>query len=489
MGVKASVTAVAGLLALALAPTAALANGSVSTTGDPLRVVYEGSADPDTVTVTGTPTSITVSEPAGTLTTGDPDCTVSAGDHSATCTTTADKPFFFVTVATLAGNDTIDASGLTGFLDSPLLALAPANAILLDGGENDDVVTGSPNGDALMASLGDDKLSGGGGGDLIMDVTGTDTVSGGPGDDILSAGTGSVDGGDGLDSLLTLAAPLMFDPGTGEPRPATYALAGATATTGNGYSGQNLTLSNLEKVYGGPGEDTFTGSSVSETFWGLAGADTINPGGGHDFVHGLASPDIFSIVLLSVGGSRPDGANKITADDGVSDVVDCGNGAGTTAVVDEIDIALGCPAAGAGTTVKPTPLPAPVTIEKPGPPVFVTDKVPPTFSAFSVAANIAGKKLRRSGSIPFSFTSSEAVFATITAVATPRKIGSIAKAGDLVLATTVRLAPAGVPQKARLVVPKSLRKLLKKGRKLRVGVELVDGGGNRVSKSKTVKVR
>jgi Ca2+-binding RTX toxin-like protein len=70
-----------------------------------------------------------------------------------------------LTVNLLAGEDVLDASGLT----------ASAIALTVDGGDNDDSITGGDGNDTLFGGLGDDTLVGG---------LGADILDGGLGDDI-----------------------------------------------------------------------------------------------------------------------------------------------------------------------------------------------------------------------------------------------------------------------------------------------------------------
>src|SRR5829696_1216709 len=71
-----------------------------------------------------------------------------------------------VTVKALAGDDVIDASGVSA-----------ASALLtLDGGEDDDVVIGGQGADVLLGGPGDDVLIGGGGADVLDGGTGDNVV-------------------------------------------------------------------------------------------------------------------------------------------------------------------------------------------------------------------------------------------------------------------------------------------------------------------------
>jgi Ca2+-binding RTX toxin-like protein len=104
---------------------------------------------------------------------------------------------------TLGGNDEVVASD--GFTSGPSLRI--------DGGEGDDVITGSDGPDVLiggggedqiMGRDGDDVLDGGNGADVVFGGDDDDILLGGEGDDVLDAGNGDdvLLGGPGLDLLL-----------------------------------------------------------------------------------------------------------------------------------------------------------------------------------------------------------------------------------------------------------------------------------------------
>jgi len=76
------------------------------------------------------------------------------------------EPADKLTVNALAGNDAVDASELA----------AGVIGLTEDGGDGEDVLTGSPGDDILLGGAGDDILIGNGGNDIL---------DGGPGDNIL----------------------------------------------------------------------------------------------------------------------------------------------------------------------------------------------------------------------------------------------------------------------------------------------------------------
>jgi Ca2+-binding RTX toxin-like protein len=127
-----------------------LANPTGSGIADGLTdsVIVSGTADNDAFTVTGDAGGVSILSLSTQI-------NIVGADP-------ADK----LTVQALAGDDVIDAEGM----DAGLMSL------LLDGGDNDDVLVGSAGNDTLLGGNGDDVLQGG---------PGQDVLDGGPGDNIL----------------------------------------------------------------------------------------------------------------------------------------------------------------------------------------------------------------------------------------------------------------------------------------------------------------
>jgi Ca2+-binding RTX toxin-like protein len=89
--------------------------------------------------------------------------------------TGADPDFDTLTVDGLAGNDTIDATGLTpGIIQLGIV-----------GGDGDDTLLGSPGDDGLDGGFGNDTLTGGAGDDVLLGGPGVDVLDGGPGNNVL----------------------------------------------------------------------------------------------------------------------------------------------------------------------------------------------------------------------------------------------------------------------------------------------------------------
>jgi hypothetical protein len=133
-------------------------------------VFVDGTAGDDTPGVSGSTGNATV-----------------AGLSATVAITGTDGPADKLSVKTLAGKDSLNAS-----------ALSPdAIGLVVDGGDDDDV---------LVGGMGNDVIAGGAGNDLIVGGRGTDAVSMGAGDDTFTWNPGdandSVEGEAGADALL-----------------------------------------------------------------------------------------------------------------------------------------------------------------------------------------------------------------------------------------------------------------------------------------------
>jgi Ca2+-binding RTX toxin-like protein len=260
------------------------------------------------------------------------------------------------------------------------------------GGAGDDTLTGNGQDNVLIGALGDDTLAGGAGADVLSGEAGTDTASyaadsagvdvsldgsandgiggaaegdnvvgtenviGGAGPDRLTGsqavndllgaggddtiigkgGSDALDGGAGTDTVS------YEDRGPGEGVSATLAGAG-------GGSGELDSLTSFERLLGGAGDDSLTGSDGNDEIRGGAGADVVAGAGGNDTLVGDDGPDVLSGGPGSDGltggsgndrldgGSEPDGFSAgpgdddVSAFDGNAEDVSCGDG------VDRVD--------------------------------------------------------------------------------------------------------------------------------------------------------
>lgn len=198
----------------------------------------------------------------------------------------------------------------------------------LSGGSGANTFTGNDAANHLLGFGGDDRLLGNGGADTLEGGDGNDVLDGGLGNDLLLGGTGNdsmalstgddtMDGGDGTDTITVGSIAATID----------LRITTAQAT---GYG--NDTITNVENLTGGAGNDRFTGNASAnillgnagaDTLSGGAGADTLNGGAGKDFLTGGADADrdvfIFNTATDSALGK---GRDVITDFHSGSDVID-----------------------------------------------------------------------------------------------------------------------------------------------------------------------
>ncbi len=201
-----------------------------------------------------------------------------------------------VTVNAMGGDDTVSgAQGLMALLDLLTFDGGAGNDIL-DGGDGDDILKGGDGDDMLFGGDGDDTVDGDGGADTALLGAGDDVFIWDPGD-----GSDFVEGESGFDSLLFNGSGgseifdasadgsrlrffrnignIIMDVGTTEQIDL-RALGGDDATTI-----RNLDDTDVIDVIvdAGPGNDSFVGSSLEETFLGGEGDDTVTMGAGDFF--------------------------------------------------------------------------------------------------------------------------------------------------------------------------------------------------------------
>jgi T5SS/PEP-CTERM-associated repeat protein len=160
-----------------------------------------------------------------------------------------------------AGDDT-----LSGPINSPLQ---------IDGNDGNDSLTGGDQGDILNGGDGDDNLDAGPGNDQINGQGGNDTIVGGHGE-----GDDRIDGGDGTDTVKYVSATqtIIVD------------LAAGTAS-GDPAIGVD-TLTNIENVVGGSGDDVILGNDTANNLQGGPGDDQLAGQGGNDELVGDDGTDI-----------------------------------------------------------------------------------------------------------------------------------------------------------------------------------------------------
>lgn len=162
----------------------------------------------------------------------------------------------------------------------------------LDGGAGDDVLDGGDGDDTLIGGAGNDTITAGAGNDIVNGGAGNDTIDGGFGDDTLNGGAGNdiIDGGAGDDTLVLGPGADILVGGIGTDTLTVDAdfdddgiivnLATNEATLN--ATGDVSTLSSIENVIGGDGNDVITGNAYDNVITGGAGNDIIDGGRGND---------------------------------------------------------------------------------------------------------------------------------------------------------------------------------------------------------------
>jgi Ca2+-binding RTX toxin-like protein len=143
---------------------------------------------------------------------------------------------------------------------------------IVEGGDADDMITGSAAGETLRGHFGDDVIFGAGGNDSLDGGDGDDTLDGQQGADIISGGAGrdTTDYSSRTANLIIVTDDIV----------------------GDGEIGENDNVMNdIERILGGSGNDSLDGQSGSETLIGNAGNDTLIGGSGNDLLDGGAGDD------------------------------------------------------------------------------------------------------------------------------------------------------------------------------------------------------
>lgn len=207
-------------------------------------------------------------------------------------------PFSAVTTSNSTGGvDTTLAapSALTpelGTVGVDTVFYAGSDSIVLPDTIENVTLSGSASTEVVANDL-SNVLIGNSGDNVLYAKGGHDAVFGGIGDDTLVAGSGEgndhYDGGDGVDTItfLSTSSGVFVD------------LAAGTATGPEiGFD----TLTDIENVTGGSGDDTLLGSVVSNVLIGGDGFDTLAGDAGNDVLTGGSGLDTFSGTLAELDG-------------------------------------------------------------------------------------------------------------------------------------------------------------------------------------------
>ncbi|HAA60656.1 MAG TPA: hypothetical protein DCE39_06970 [Planctomycetaceae bacterium] len=185
------------------------------------------------------------------------------------------------------------------------------------GGQAADFLNGNGGNDRLDGDLGNDSIQGGAGKDFVVGGEGNDTLEGqgandtlrgGPGDDNLDGGangfdrvfeTGDADiaiddtqmtGGFGTDVISNFEE-VKFSGGSGDNDFDASGFSGRAVLWG-GPGDDTLTgTGNADRINGGPGNDSLVGGGASDTMFGGSGNDTLEGDGGNDVLYGQRDDD------------------------------------------------------------------------------------------------------------------------------------------------------------------------------------------------------
>ena len=166
------------------------------------------------------------------------------------------------------------------------------------GGRGDDSLAGGGGADRIAGERGDDTINGGDDNDLILAGPGNDVVDGGSGNDHIEAGHGddTVHGGGDNDVVLGQQGDDTLYGGSGNDD-----LRGGPGLDWiDGEAGNDIIDAGAgigQQLFGGPGNDTITGSSDGATtdpdfFDTVYFGDVIDAGPGNDTVYGLGGADL-----------------------------------------------------------------------------------------------------------------------------------------------------------------------------------------------------
>ncbi len=191
--------------------------------------------------------------------------------------------------------------------------------VLLDGGNNDDIIWSNVGNDILNGKGGDDRIDGGPGDDLLRggadnDVLhggdGNDTVNGEAGNDVLfgDAGNDLVNGGTEDDSLTGGAGNDTLNGGTGADiatwftSPAAVSADLLAATASDGFGGTD-TLIAIENLTGSDFDDLLKGDALDNVLNGGTGNDSLVGREGNDTLDGGEGLDTAGFIGASAGAT------------------------------------------------------------------------------------------------------------------------------------------------------------------------------------------
>ena len=332
-----------------------------------------------------------------------------------------------------AGGDTLDAQGGAG------TGTAVTQGVVLSGTAGADAIVGGEGNDLLRGGSGSNTLLGRGGDDLLVPGTGDDLVSG-------DAGTDEADFG--------------FEPAAASAVSVDLTISGFQDT---GENGPDL-LASVENVTGTEFNDVLRGSAGRNELEGRTGSDVLEGRAGDDTIRGEEGDDTLDVR------------------DGGPDTADCGDQTDTvTADLPGIDVLTGCETAIFPAPADPGPAPG-------GGGGGGADGPQAFGSGTRVTLALASRRIPASGPLKVRVANGNAfavrgrLSGRTTRLVRKRRINLGARAFGLV---------ARAEQTVKLTLPKALRRLLKRKRKLplRLVARVTDLAGNTRRVETTVRPR
>ncbi len=191
------------------------------------------------------------------------------------------------------GTDTYDLSSTTA---AAVVNLETGTATSTETGSDQlssiENVIGSQGANTLIGSSAANTLNGLGGNDTITAGAGSDTAAGGSGDDTFVASF-IAGGSDGNDSYSGGSGSDWYD-ASATTQGITINLSENTAT---GAQIGNDSLSSIENVIGGSGNDFIQGTSGVNVLFGGAGNDTLYGADGNDILDGNTGNDLYGMMM------------------------------------------------------------------------------------------------------------------------------------------------------------------------------------------------
>ena len=205
------------------------------------------------------------------------------------------KDFYF------SYRDAITVEDFTATKNGESMLILPSNGTgyIIDAGDGADLVHGGAGRDSILGGNGDDTIYGG---------TGHDTLQGGLGNNILH---GELDAGGtpGVNTLsyegMTAGQNATASLGVNNEGTGTVVQGGSTIATD--------TFTDMQHIYGGAGDDNFSGNARDNLLRGGAGNDTLAGNGGADTLDGGEGVDTASFAGLAAVDVTLDASGNGTA--------------------------------------------------------------------------------------------------------------------------------------------------------------------------------